>query len=478
MANPSAHADPSGIPDTVRALVARPHESLAVELKGWLNPVSAEGQAKIVRAALALRNQNGGYLVMGFDDATHLPAREGRPNDVAATYHSDIIQALISKYCSQIFEIEMFFPEREGLMFSVLQIPAGVMTPVACKADLKFNDSFLLRESDIYVRTLRANGSVSSARASWKDHEELMRRCQDNREADLAAVLGRMIVGVKKEQLATILQSLSQLTSPAHTETATATKVIEAGATRYEAVLKERKVELPPHGSWEIGCTIEGDFPSQRPNRAFLQLLGSANPDLTGWPIWVDSSDFYDPNQRPYVSENHWEAFMFERPDEPNATIQWGHVDFWILDPKGQFYLRRALQDDMRSKKHGKSLETLEPRLVTLRLAEALAVAQSFARAMMADEAKTSLAFAFRWSGLRGRHLVPWGQPGAITIHADAARDDRAESNVNLPLSANEETIARTTHEAVLPLMAIFGGYEPTYPVTKSLVDRLLQRKL
>ena len=97
MANPSAQADPTGIPDTVRALVARPHESLAVELKGWLNPASAEGQAKIVRASLALRNQNGGYLVMGFDDATHLPAREGRPNDVAATYHSDIIQALISK---------------------------------------------------------------------------------------------------------------------------------------------------------------------------------------------------------------------------------------------------------------------------------------------------------------------------------------------------------------------------------------------
>ena len=97
---------------------------------------------------------------------------------------------------------------------------------------------------------------------------------------------------------------------------------------------------------------------------------------------------------------------------------------------------------------------------------------------MKADEAKISLAFAFRWSGLRGQHLVPWGQSGAIMIRADAARDDRAESNVNLPLSANEETIARTTHEAILPLMTIFGGYEPAYPVTKSLVDRLLQRRL
>jgi len=46
-------------------LVARPTESLNVEIKRWINPDEPEGEAKIAKAALALRNRNGGYLIIG-----------------------------------------------------------------------------------------------------------------------------------------------------------------------------------------------------------------------------------------------------------------------------------------------------------------------------------------------------------------------------------------------------------------------------
>jgi hypothetical protein len=47
-------------------LVARPAESLNVEIKSWISPCDKAGVAKIVRASLALRNRNGGYLVILF----------------------------------------------------------------------------------------------------------------------------------------------------------------------------------------------------------------------------------------------------------------------------------------------------------------------------------------------------------------------------------------------------------------------------
>lgn len=54
-------------------LVARPSEGLNVEVKTWIDPDAPDGMAKIVRAALALRNRNGGYLLIGFDDKTLQP---------------------------------------------------------------------------------------------------------------------------------------------------------------------------------------------------------------------------------------------------------------------------------------------------------------------------------------------------------------------------------------------------------------------
>ena len=49
-------------------LVARPSESSNLEIKRWIDPNQPEGIAKIARAALGLRNKNGGFLVIGFDD--------------------------------------------------------------------------------------------------------------------------------------------------------------------------------------------------------------------------------------------------------------------------------------------------------------------------------------------------------------------------------------------------------------------------
>ena len=47
-------------PTRVDELVARPSEGLNVEIKTWIKLDDAAGMVKLVRAAFALRNRNGG----------------------------------------------------------------------------------------------------------------------------------------------------------------------------------------------------------------------------------------------------------------------------------------------------------------------------------------------------------------------------------------------------------------------------------
>ena len=73
----------------IKALVERPGESLSVEIKRWIDPDQPEGIAIIVRAALALRNHGGGYIVIGFDNNTLGPDKNNVPSDVRALFHMD-----------------------------------------------------------------------------------------------------------------------------------------------------------------------------------------------------------------------------------------------------------------------------------------------------------------------------------------------------------------------------------------------------
>lgn len=63
-------------------LLQQPTETLAVEIKRWLSPDDPIEAAKIARSLMALRNFDGGILILGLDDKKFLPVDEGRPVDL------------------------------------------------------------------------------------------------------------------------------------------------------------------------------------------------------------------------------------------------------------------------------------------------------------------------------------------------------------------------------------------------------------
>ncbi len=85
-------------------LVARPSEGLPVEIKSWIDPTKPEGVAKIVRACLAMRNQNGGFLVIGLNNDTLQVETVEKPADVRDVFHTDKIQELVSRFAHEALE--------------------------------------------------------------------------------------------------------------------------------------------------------------------------------------------------------------------------------------------------------------------------------------------------------------------------------------------------------------------------------------
>lgn len=248
-----------------RSLLLRPRESFAVEIKSWFDPRDSLGTAKLIKAIFALRNQDGGFLVIGIDDRTLTRITPPRDQPIQEWFHQDNIQQLISKYASQAFEVLVDFENVDDYDYPVISVPAGVVTPVACRADLRSGEQFLLRENEIYVRTLEKNGRISSGKLPWRDVADLVNRCFDNREADHARFLSKLMPG-----LTTMLSpSIGQATTPSAEDTQK--KILERGTQRFNEVAKERKVDVERFGFWDVALQLAQDRLAGPPTRTFYK---------------------------------------------------------------------------------------------------------------------------------------------------------------------------------------------------------------
>ena len=451
----------------IQDLVERPSESLSVELKRWLTPDSPEGKAKIIRTALSLRNHGGGYLVIGFDNDTLLPDKEHVPHNVRETFHVDKIQSLIAKFASEPFEISVEFPERDKQLYPVLVIPPGVKTPVASKSELSYTGGRILVD-DVYVRSILSNNTPSTTKAGWKDWPRVVEVCFDNREADIGRFLRRHLGAITPTTVRELASAITKGTEPQIKPEDLLQSYLQESEERYQAVVAEKNLTLPEHGSWEVGLLLIGQIPKHSADRLFLRLLDTSNPNYTGWPVWLDSTRFAQ-ELRPRTFQGVWEAIFHSTKAHA--------IDFWRLDPKGRFYLRRALEDDVQDAGIP-PMSRLDFGLVILRTAEAIGVGLAFAKAMGCPVETTQLAYVFRWSKLRDRWLASWANPRRTIFRRYQAYDDEASSFVNVPLDTPLSALGSFVYQAVQPLFVAFDGFEIGIDIVDDLTKQLIQRRL
>jgi hypothetical protein len=410
--------------------------------------------------------------------------------DVRLAYNDDKIQRLVSTFASEPFSIQVFFCSHGGQEYPVIFVPQGVRTPVCCKKDLPDEDNkFLLRENDIFVRTLSTNNTVSSARLPWKDLPTLVERCFANRETNVIPFLSKVLQSLDKKAVQQLRTALSQKDKDSinsgssltagetlkQDESRRVLNFLNLGADRFQAKQKEEGERVPHVGTWEVAMCIVGTVPPHQRGITFLKLLESANPNLTGWPVWFIADASSDPADRPYTLGNKWEELLALKPSEGfNGR---GHLDFMILDPDGSFYLLRGLEDDLLEPSRLKPREVLDPFNMLYRIGEALIVGKDFARAMGCRPETAKLHFYFRWRGLKGRFLRSWGNPTINLRIRPASQQDEVSQHVELSIDANHADVAVATHSAISPLLHCFGGHEMPLETVQHWIERLISRR-
>jgi hypothetical protein len=244
----------------IEGLIGNPSESLNVEVKRWIDPTQSAGIAKIAKGAIALRNRNGGFFVVGFDDKTLAPDTANEPSNAKDLFHVDVIQTIVSKYASEPFEIEIAW----GRRYPIIVVPSGVKVPVAAKSELKDGSQTLIRVGAVFFRSLSSNGTVSTTEARPTDWGEIVEICFDNREADVGRFIRRHLAGA---DISSLLSILGKPMPPTPTLCERALGVIDAGEARFKEAIKARKLspdeeKLLDLGFWSIGQKF-GSIPAR-----------------------------------------------------------------------------------------------------------------------------------------------------------------------------------------------------------------------
>jgi schlafen family protein len=449
-----------------------PRESLAIELKQWIDPSTPEGTAKIARACIALRNNNGGRLVIGFKNDSSLDSANA-PADARASFHIDVVQAIVSRYSAELFPIDVQFYEIGGQVVPVVVVPPGVKTPVAAKADLcDSSGKQLIRDHAVYVRSLQSNNIVSSTEARRGDWDAITRICFDNREADIGGFVRRHLSTINIDSLRLLIPSFAAVAGLPSLEERVG-KELDRGRSRFDNAFRRRNLSLPKAGFRESAILVQGEFPPQSATKSFLQKLLLNAPHHTGWPPWIE---LQRESHSPYVLDRGWEALLFNI--DASRAFSWPHVDFWRIEPSGIFYQLRVLEDDLAGERGPEPGTQLDFLLQISRVAEIILMGLSFGRSLGCDETKASLVFGFRWSGLLGRRLTSWVEPIRAVWSRDSSNEDQITTIVTLPLETPVASISPHVERAVKDLFALFGGTEFESSVIEGIVANISGRRM
>lgn len=448
--------------DAIRLWLESPQEGLDRELKSWLDPAVPAHRCNLVKGIMALRNRDGGMLAVGFDDKT-TDALPTERDDWRAAYHIDVIQGLVSKHASLPFEVAVEWFQSGVAEHPVIVVASGGDIPVAVKTPIPNPGSKrdLLPFGTVYFRTLESNGTPSSAPARPEDWGEIVRLCFENREADIGRFVRRHL---SPTSLPSIMAALGQRQAD-ETLRGQAFALLDEGRSYFEQAIAD-VARSPGHekaATWGYGeiALIISPMPrdgTTSPNQTFLNTLyASTHTTRMAIPPWYDGRTMMRPDTAPYTKEGAYQMLL----DVPNEHM--GFFEFSRLDPKGRFYCRAAFDEETRERRfHPEDTPTLDPGNAVSRVVEAFLTGASFARGMGADENTTTLGFAFRWSGLKGRKLYNWNRGVFYALGDHVARgDDVCTSFVELRLDTAPGALAQYALQALTPLMTVFDWQMP-----------------
>ena len=430
--------------EDLRPLVDEPMERLDCEYKGWLNLDENHGKAVLVKAAIALANHGGGYIVIGMpEDENKNPQSEPRPAD-CPTVTQDAVNNAISRYAEPAFQCGVrFVPHHDtGTEHPVVIVPGMLTVPV-----MSTSSQSPLRQHVCYIRKIGPKSEEPHTAEEWR---ALLNRCvRANRDEMLDAI--RTIMTGQVEIQTLIPSVLDELQDYCDATRSRWTELV--------SVLPHGHKSRFPHGYWEIGLSLVGAIPAESLSELRSRMNTASRISFTGWPLFL-ALDRQELGL--YPADNCIEAWV-GRP-VPNRVLDHPeHSDFWRATPEGKLYSIRGYMEDGGVSRWIPG-QVFHATIPVWRLGEALLFATRLAETF---EEVDQIAIHCQFTGLSGRrlHFKNDQHFAAAVCHADSVK-----LNTLAALQQVRDNLAEVVHSLLIPLYERFDFYQ--------LPLQLVQREL
>jgi transcriptional regulator with XRE-family HTH domain len=441
--------------DDLEPLLAAPAEALDVEFKGWLDlRGNDEHKGLLAKAAIALANEGGGVIVIGYREERPALISEPRPAEIAA-YDADLINNIIRRFASPSFHcaLTLLSDGRTGNEHAVVEVPGGFGFPVMSKSGTPGNT---IRPHLCYIRKPGPESAPPENQADW---ERLLARCLRNRREDMLDAIRNIVLGTAAGAPAAPSAAEIQDT------------FVAAARTAWETAVKDLPSDAAarcPLGRYELDYALLGDF--ARPSLAELrEKLRLAVAHRSGWPeFWVPTRDEIKPRALDGTIQCWLGALEMGERDP-------GHVDFWRASPEGRMFLLRGYVEDAG----GWPDHRIEPgtifdiRVSVWRVAECLDHARILGSLLAPDQEQLSVLVRARWYGLAGRQLSSLDPMQAFFMRDGyASRQKEFACATTVDVGQITDNLPEIIHPLLAPLSELFDFFELTMDDVRQILAK------
>ena len=436
----------------LQPLVSEPREELGVEYKGWLDLTVNAHRATLAKAAIALANHGGGFIIIGLAEHGSEWQSQARPSNIPEITQ-DAVNAAIRRYATPEFHCGIYSVRHPNtnVEHPVITVPGDLTVPVMSKRDCEN----VITQNRCYIRKPGPRSEEPQTSEEWRD---LLNRCLRAGREDMLEAIRSIVSGRVESQnpAPNVLSELQTYCNDAHE--------------RWEELVAGEPEESParfPHGYYEMGFSLAGAQPANGLTEVQDKLAIARRIRLTGWSTFLGLST---PGWAPYPYEDFVEAWV-GRPVRANSMEREPALcDFWRASTDGKLYtIRGYTEDGLAEVRAG---EVFDMTLPVWRIAEGILFAGRFAGTF---DGVDEIAIQCRFTGLNGRRLDCITGSRIFSRPMPSSTDEITLTGQATPQQV-QDNLAEILHPLLSPLYERFDFFRLPFNLVEEELEGLLRR--